>query len=187
MRFLFLKKGKRGEKKESGFTIIESLIAIVVLVFAVTGTFAAVQSALSTSIFAKNQVTAFFLAQEAVEYIINTRDTNILSGNGWLTGIADGSSACDFGKFCIVDATVNSNAFTSCSAPNPNNCPVLKQSTSGNTLYGYNPSWTDSQFKRYIQLQSVNSNEILATVNVSWTKGFLSKTITVKESIFNWQ
>jgi len=178
---------KNQNKDKGGFTIIESLIAIVVLVFAVTGTFAAVQSALSTSIFAKNQVTAFFLAQEAVEYIINTRDTNILGGVNWLTGIADGSSACDFGKFCIVDATLNSNAFTSCSAPNPNNCPVLKQSSSGNILYGHNSLWTDSQFKRYIQLQSVNANEILATVSVSWTKGVLSRTITVKESIFNWQ
>ena len=178
---------KKRISDSKGFTVLETLVAITILILAVTGTFTAAQTALSQAIFAKEQVVSFFLAQEAVEYIRNLRDSNALSGSNWLTGLASQSSdPCYFGKTCRVDATLGANAFTACSG-GAGSCPILLQNTSGNFLYGYTTGWANSPFKREIQLQQINSNEVLATVTVTFSKGLTSKTVTVTESIFNWQ
>ncbi len=170
---------------QKGFTLLESLVAIAILLMSITAATTAVQTALSSSIFAKNQVISFFLAQEAVEYIKNTRDNNALQGQNWLNGYASSGSPCVFGTVCTVDATLSSGAFSSCGGAG--SCPVLRQSSSAPFLYGYNSGWVPTGFRREIVLSQVNANEITATVNVTFTKGTISKTITVRESIFNWQ
>jgi type II secretory pathway pseudopilin PulG len=50
----------------AGFTLLETLVAVSVLMIAITATFTAAQSGLSAAIEAKDQVVAFYLAQEAV-------------------------------------------------------------------------------------------------------------------------
>jgi len=172
-------------KKKKGFTLLESIIAIAILLLSITAATTAVQTALSSSIFAKHQVISFFLAQEAVEYIKNTRDNNILQGQNWLNGYASSGSSCFFGNVCTVDATLSSGAFTFCSGGS-GSCPLLRQSQSAPYLYGYNGSWAPTGYRREIVLSQVNANEITAIVNVTFTKGTVSKTITVRESIFNW-
>lgn len=63
----------------AGFTVIESLVAISILLLAVSGSFAAAQSSLQSSNFVKNRVTAYYLAQEGIEYIRHLRDNNGLA------------------------------------------------------------------------------------------------------------
>ena len=60
-----------------GFTIVESLVAIIILVLAITGATAVVQTSLSSYIFSKDQIVSFYLAQEAFEQIRNLRDENV--------------------------------------------------------------------------------------------------------------
>ena len=59
--------------KDKGFTIIESLVAISILVVVITGTLTAIQTGLSSYIFSKDQIIAFYLAQEGFEQIRNIR------------------------------------------------------------------------------------------------------------------
>lgn len=166
--------------------MVETLVAITILIFSITAATTATQTALSNSIFARNQVVAFFLAQEAVEYIRNTRDTNVLQASNWLSGFASPGTACEFGKVCTVDATVGTSAFSTCTS-GAGTCPVLRQSTSGIPLYGYNGTWSPSIYRREITLQQIGADEIAVIVNVTFSKGLLSRTITVRESVFNWQ
>ncbi|TAL48938.1 type II secretion system protein [Patescibacteria group bacterium] len=172
-------------KSAGGFTILESLIAIVILILSVTAAFTAVQSALSNAIFSKQQVAAFFLAQETIEYLRNVRDTNIINGTNWLNGFAALSTdPCYFTKTCTVDTTLASPAaFTTCSG----SCPNVTQDLSGTYLYGQNSLWAATPYRRTVSIQSISANEIALTVSVSWSKGPLSKTLTLRESIFNWQ
>lgn len=60
--------------KSRGFTILETLVAISILVLALTAPLAIVAQALQSSYYARDQVTAYFLAQEAVEFLRNKRD-----------------------------------------------------------------------------------------------------------------
>jgi Tfp pilus assembly protein PilV len=74
-----------------GFTIIETLVAITILMLALTGPLVIIAQALKASFFSRDQITAFYLAQESVEYIRNLRDETSLSSDitsdQWLSGI----------------------------------------------------------------------------------------------------
>jgi len=67
-------KIKKLIENKKGFTIVESLFAIFILVISVTGPMAFTQSGLRASFIARDQVTAFYLAQDAIEYITQYRN-----------------------------------------------------------------------------------------------------------------
>lgn len=167
-----------------GFTIVESLVAITILVLAVTGTASAIQTGISSYIFSKDQIISFYLAQEGFEQVRNIRDENSLKNQNWLTGISlNSSDPCYFGNACIVDP-VNSNIPTRCSAPG--NCPVLRQSaTTG--FFGYDPTWPATIFRREIVLTQINANDISILVTVDWSKGIVNRQFRAKENLLNWQ
>jgi len=171
--------------KDKGFTIIESLVAISILVVVITGTLTAIQTGLSSYIFSKDQIIAFYLAQEGFEQIRNIRDENGLRSQNWLTGIsANSSDPCFFGNACTVDP-VSANVPIRCTS-GPGNCPLIKQDpTTG--FFGYNALWTDTIFKRQIILTQINADEISITVTVNWSKGTVNRQFKAKENLLNWQ
>ncbi|KKT14523.1 MAG: hypothetical protein UW83_C0046G0007 [Parcubacteria group bacterium GW2011_GWD1_44_9] len=171
--------------KDKGFTIVESLVAIAILVLVITGTASAIQTGISSYIFSKNQIIAFYLAQEGFEQIRNMRDENGLKSQDWLTGIsANSSDPCYFGNACIIDPVI-SNVPTRCSA-GPGNCPVLRQDASTG-FFGYESSWTAVIFRREIVLTQINANEVSILVTVDWSKGLVNRQFRARENILNWQ
>lgn len=182
----------------AGFTLLEVLVAITVLAFAITATFTAAQSGLSAAENSKDQVVGFYLAQEAVEYIRNLRDDNALLNESvstnWLAGFAQNpSDVCYPGKACSVD--VVANKLTACPS-GPGTCAALVEDlNSADATYGmygdaYNShgaNWKTVNYKREVTITTINSNEIAITVNVTVTKGSSSQVFTVRENILNWQ
>jgi len=168
----------------NGFTIVESLVAIAILVLAIMATASAIQTGISSYIFSKDQIIAFYLAQEGFEQIRNIRDENRLENQPWLTGIsASSGDPCYFGNTCIIDPVVSSIP-TRCSAPG--SCPVLRQDTSSG-FFGYNLSWPVTIFTREITLSPINANEISILVTISWSKGIINRQFSARENILNWQ
>ncbi len=55
----------------SGFTIIETLVAITILMIAIAGPITIAKKGLNASLYARDQVTASFLAQDMMESIKN--------------------------------------------------------------------------------------------------------------------
>lgn len=72
MRYLSQKNAYKN--KSRGFTILETLVAISILVLALTAPLVIVAQALRSSYYARDQVTAYFLAQEVIEFLRNKRD-----------------------------------------------------------------------------------------------------------------
>ncbi len=167
--------------KERGFTIIETLVAIAILVTAVTGTMTAVQGGLSSYIFSKDQVVAFYLAQEGFEQVRNIRDENRLNGANWLQGIAESvGDPCYFGKICRVSPAESADLIT-CSG----SCQKLRQSaTTG--FYGYNSLWPETIYEREISLTEIGENEVAVTVTMTWSKGIVTREFRARENLFNW-
>ena len=187
--------------KIAGFSLVETLMAISILSLSVVATFTAVQTGIQNSTLARDQTTAFYLAQEAIEYIKNTRDQNALysiknpdSPHDWLYGLyADVvNDPCSLGKVCKLDSY--NNVVTSCgNAPittsPPGLCPNLNQnSTTG--LFGYlnSSGWNPTSFKREIQMQILPSGvEVKVVVSVSWTSKSGPKSFQASEILFNHQ
>jgi prepilin-type N-terminal cleavage/methylation domain-containing protein len=171
--------------RKRGFTIIETLVAISILVAIIIAATSAIQSAISSYIFSKNQIIAFYLAQEGFEQIRNMRDENSLADRDWLTGFAlNPSDPCYFGEACTVDP-IFSNVPIRCLS-GESSCPVIKQNPVTG-FYSYNSSWAETPFRRSIVLQQVNANEISVTVTVDWSKGLIQRQFKARENLFNWQ
>ena len=169
--------------KQQGFTLVETLVAISILIVVISAAFSAAQAGINLSTFSKNQTIAFYLAGEGVEQIRNMRDENGLKAQPWLTNFANSSGDyCYFGKTCTIDAV--NNAVNSCPG-GFGSCPLLKEDPVTG-FYGYTSTWTDTIFRREIQVKSINSNEISITVRMSWSQGLINRQFEIRENLFNW-
>lgn len=123
-KILLLSFLKRSNKKTmpnlvSGFTLVEALVAISILMIAIASPMTLAQKGLSTATLSKDQMIASFLAQDAIEAVKNIRDQIAISqtSGDWLdTGkplsllacICSTESECDSSeslKFCTIDTT----------------------------------------------------------------------------------
>lgn len=107
-------------QKNKGFTILETLVAISIILIAITGPIDIIGQALKNSYYSRDQITAFYLAQEAIEYARNQRDDNALARvpiANWLNGVT-GEDAVG----CLNNAGTAELALSKC---------VLVQDSSG--------------------------------------------------------
>jgi len=167
-------------KTHRGFTLIETFVAISVLLLALVGPLTIATRGLTSAAFARDQVAAYYLAQEAVELIRNKRDNNFLSGYEWTTGL-DG---CFAASGCFVDSVNIDPIFAQCSS---SGClPLRKSLTTG--FYSYIPGSETalSPFTRTIHMERISDDEISVSVDISWRTGVLTKSFTVQDNLFNW-
>jgi prepilin-type N-terminal cleavage/methylation domain-containing protein len=66
-------------KKFTGFTLIETMVAITILTLAISGSFLTANNAMVAANIARDRLTASYLAQEGVEYMRWMRDNEYLS------------------------------------------------------------------------------------------------------------
>ncbi len=191
-----------------GFTLVETLVAISIIMVGLTAAFSVAQMGVSSSSLAKDRVTAFFLAQEAFEGVKNVRDHNLLLNNAgtpthWLenltrVGIETGrpcgttfATACDYDLNHLL--TNSANLLRRCSDNGMNNC-TLKHRTFGGSgrnsikFYGYGGGGGSplSRFSRKIIIEELPGNvEARVTVRVTWGAG-PSKTLEVSNNLLNW-
>ncbi|HEY4502421.1 MAG TPA: prepilin-type N-terminal cleavage/methylation domain-containing protein [Candidatus Paceibacterota bacterium] len=159
-----------------GFTLIETLIAIVILIAAITGPLTLATKSLFASFVARDQLVASFLAQDAVEYVRFKRDSNFRSGDDWLSGDL---ALCISPSSCEVDSVADT--VTACDSE----CTNLLRNEQG--FYGYT-SGDVTMFNRSVTLIPVvgNSEEYIVDVILSWKTGIFTRSHTTKEHIYNW-
>jgi prepilin-type N-terminal cleavage/methylation domain-containing protein len=186
---------KNSLKPNLGFTLVETLVAVSILSLSVVATFTAVQNGLQNSSIAKDQITAFYLAQEAMEFIKNRRDENALytinggvPAHSWLWGLSetnDVSNPCWFGKVCMIDSPAKTITYCGMTF-SAGTCTRLKQDpTTG--LFGYSYS-SQTIFRRGIQFTEIVPNrEVLVTIEMNWTSRWGEKSFQVSELLFNRQ
>jgi len=178
-------------QNNKGFTLVETMVAISVLMFAVLGPLSIASSGLINARIARDQVTAFYLAQEGLEFVRYTRDTNYLlnpastDNKEWLKGLGD----C-YNRGCIIDTAsyfdINSfdpsSAITSCV---PECGPLYIDQQTG--LYTYNTQDPLSPFTRTVKVSNVgeDNNEIRVEATVEWKTGVATKKVVLSENIRN--
>ena len=178
--------------RSAGFTLVETLVAVMLLSVAVVAPMSLASKSLGSAYYARDQITAFYLAQEAIEALRSIRDSQILL----IAGSSSGAPPDIFGLIphqnepFIVDGRKGdaSTAITECNGE----CPPLQ---TDNTLYGYpgagdDPSlWTPTHFTRTVHAYSVagNQDEIRVTVTVTWQTGPIQeRSFTISENMYRW-
>jgi len=106
---LFYKKNN-----SAGFTLVESLFAILILTFTITGLMTIVSNSSFSARYAKDEITVTYLLQEVIDYVRNDRDTTVFfQGKSWDVFYAKYSNcsagAGDSGCFFNVSDTSNTN------------------------------------------------------------------------------
>ena len=176
---------KQSRLKTQGFTLVETLVAISILTLSIGTAIGIAASGISSGYIARDQTTAFYLAQEAIEKIKNIRDNNALAPRPWLTGITD-SGKCQFGWNCKVDSINNLLSLCGLSASSP--CPFLNKDTNSHIPggYAYALGSPPTQFRRTVRITSINSHEVSISVTVLWTKGSSQYYFIARDNMFDW-
>lgn len=179
--------------KNQAFTLIETMVAISMLVTTIVAPLTIAANSLFQSRYARDQVIATYLAQESVEMIRYVRDKNLMqitsapqgSNYDWLDGIWQSSSD---GKWIYLDWTSvrNNPAYYLCSNPEkPKSCPYLNY----DGIYTNVDTGTPTKFKRAVKItkSTDNTDEIKIESRVYWqTGGNNLKFVTVTAFLYNW-
>lgn len=193
-----MKKGIKTEKRKQetgnrGFTLVEVLVAIFILVIAVTGPMSAAQNSLRASFIARDQVVAYYLAQDAIEFLKNVRDYESYDNKDWtLVFTACMNHSEPNPKQCNIDTF--KNTLHSCGSgklENGINCNYMniEKNVDGSEFFVVANADEVSKYKRVIFLDKLSDHEIEVVVAVEWdTNLFLAnnRQIVLQENIYDW-
>ena len=179
-------------KKVGGFTFIEAMVAISLLMTSVAIAVTTIRTDILVSSITKDAVAARFLAQEGIEYTRHVRDSHLVEfvKDGviidWLGGLGECSNVTP----CTIDtADPTLVIITSCPA---GVCPILKYNEAENR-YGYDSGvgWEDTVFMREIEIVDPGTGtmdtEAIVTVKVVWSeRDGSSREVIYQQNLFNW-
>lgn len=170
-----------------GFTLVETLIAIVILTLSIVGPFQIVQGVLDSAYNARDELIGTGLAQEGMEYIREVRDSNYLNnaknngGISWLSGF-DGTSGTPncLSNTCMMDPM--SNNVYQCTGTTCSYGPLYLDT---NYVYNQQQRGVATKFVRSVTMTTISANETLVTVTVTWVNHG-TRSVVLKEYFRNW-
>lgn len=165
-----------------GYSLIEVLIAIAVLLLSIVGPLTIAAKSLQTSFQARDQIVATYLAQEGIEGVIALKQNSVIAGiqDGNLSALWDWANAasladCRSADGCNFDVqypislsdTNFTNTITSCS--NRADCRLYYDETAPVAKYSLDNSGEATAFTRVITLENLDAaTTTMATVRVTW-------------------
>lgn len=166
-------------KNTPGFSLVETLVAISILLTITSSIMLLVNQSIDSSERLSNRLAASYLASDAIEYLRYRRDTYWLadSSNSFSAFLSNNIPNCS--SACVVDTRVDEGPFL-----NPHNnikncsgsCETLRYN-SNTKRYGYDSggNWGDSKFTRILEINTNdfdsdgNDEEAVVTVTIEWT------------------
>lgn len=156
------------------FTLVETLVAISILLIAVVGPISLIGNAIHNLYYAKDEMIAIHLAQEGVEVIRQVRDSNMLDGGlPWDAWIASGNYVIN------VNSDTPVIAYGGGADPQPVYVGVAG-------LYNQSGG-TATQFKRMVTTSNVDvGREIKVMSTVTWMTGGQVGSVVATDYLFRW-
>jgi Tfp pilus assembly protein PilV len=182
------------QEQKMGFTIMEAIVAIGILVIAIGGPLTLASRSLAAAFIAKDQVTGFFLAVEGLEYVRAQRDSNLvenlntgaLGGSDWITLFL---ASCQGANGCYIeyDSSGVGRSKVSSSACAALGCPVLLLNEAADYDQFQYAVGTESRFTRTITInETIPGSEAVVTSAVAWQTGKHVRSVSVVSTLHNW-
>lgn len=186
-----------GWKSRTGFTLVETMIAVTILTLSISGPLLGASRALVLAEISKDQLTASYLAQEGIEYVRAMRDDAYLrsyeaggadvSAAAW-ADFTSGSSAWSITecitRTCTLDPTrVMGYGASFALAAYSGDAPLYVS----NGIYTQQQLGTKTEFTRTIRATVVGADEISITSDVSWSFHNATYTVSVVDHLTSWQ
>lgn len=154
-----------------GFTLIEALVALVLIAIATGPVLILATSAVNVSSRIEHNLIASNLAQEGIEVVRNIRDTNWLNGSAFDNNLSTGTWRVQWNTVGGGLMAVGAN-------------PVLRKN---NGLYNYLIG-TNTAFRRTIIISKPNSGELVLISSVTWAeRGNINRTVSAESHLFDWR
>ena len=201
----FIKSGK-------GFTLVETMIAVTILTFAVAGPLFTASRAIIAAQISRDQLIASYLAQEGIEHVRAMRDNEYLAAhqqgdanisstawNNFLNNESQDASAitqCRAPKICTLDPLQSNSVPLSPCPDNICTAPLYLVNNGKTNLYTQQNTLggTVTPFTRTIQSFNVPDDESIVLPDevrivstVSWSFHNLPYSVTVTDHLTPWQ
>lgn len=162
-------------KSQDGFSLVESLVSILILGTAFTAIAALFTANISSANIVRNNFIASALAQEGMEVARNLRDSDWHAGRPFGSFGNPGGAVGD-GTYRVQWDSLQLLSFL--------DIPLKRDVTSG--IFSYDTG-TDTIFKREIILMTISVAEKRVVVRVVWSQKAYSKEIAAEEHLFDWK
>ncbi len=188
----------------SGFSLVETLVAITILLLVIIGPLTISSTSVRGTAFASEQVTAFFLAQEGAELAQKGRDEFVLehlknSGsrpNPWADFVNTANGAPFAHCFNAANGcgmNINTDAAGSLTTPRScasiSNCTLYLDAASAvaRSRYIHNNTGIPTLYTRAIKFTRISAHEVSVVSTVTWRSGFSreEQRVSVQTSLFN--
>jgi len=159
--------------KKRGFTLLEVILAIFVIMVGIAGTLGIIQQGISYTQLSSSRLAANYLAQEGIEIVRNIRDANWLemrtnSDITWSDGIPSGDWEADYKTQNLTRSYTGT---------------PLNIDSSG--FYSYS-SGSPTKFKRKITIAK-DTDILKISVQVEWQERGRNNQVTAQENLYNWR
>lgn len=185
-------------KSGAGFTLVETLIAVTIIIVGLVGAVSLITYAISTSSFVRGKLISSQLAQEGVEVVRNMRDNNWMAGktatDNWHYGLDSGTYVpvlsekpgeipTPAGKWKLAIFSDNKSIVY---FNNDDKFYGQSESETGFVL----GNWARASFnlKRWIQLfYDSGKDRVEITSYVQWQERGRRHNFEIKDYLYNWQ
>lgn len=154
---------------QAGFTLIETLVSLVILTTAIIPIINLSNSASRVASEVQDNLVASGLDQEGIEVIHAIRDTNWFNNRAFDSGLSNGTYQMEWNSTALLSFGGN---------------PVLNLNNGRYTYTGGTPS----KFKRTVTITKINTGELKVVSQVTWIgRSNEAKSITAEDHLFNWR
>lgn len=176
---------------QSGFTLLETLIAIFILTLSITGPVYIASVAFRNTIDSRDNISAQYLAEEVVEVVKNNIDRKALNGED--IDFEDFFNSGTVGPDCSKTQTISNKCFMNIETlPNVGTqyvfaqcpsgiCPNMSFDPNGNFVYSNQSVVDTSKFIREFYFESISNDAAKLVVNIVWNDRGKDKIYTLNK------